>query len=70
MSLYVAADRRGTGLALTLIHRAVGGSPAHLWVFEANPRATRFYGKQGFRFDGHGRADSDTGLREHRFVRR
>jgi GNAT superfamily N-acetyltransferase len=70
MSLYVAANHRGTGIATTLIHRAVGGSPAHLWVFEDNPRAKRFYAKQGFRFDGHRRVDSDTELWEQRFVRR
>jgi GNAT superfamily N-acetyltransferase len=70
MSLYVAADQRGTGLAVTLTHRAVAGSPAHLWVFEDNPRAKRFYGKRGFRFDGHRRLDPDTGLWEQRFVRR
>jgi GNAT superfamily N-acetyltransferase len=70
MSLYVAVDHRGTGLATRLIHRAVGGSPAHLWVFEDNPRAKRFYAKQGFRFDGHRRVDSDTELWEQRFVRR
>jgi GNAT superfamily N-acetyltransferase len=70
MSLYVAADQRGTGLAVTLTHRAVAGSPAHLWVFEDNPRAKRFYGKRGFRFDGHRRVDPDTGLWEQRFVRR
>jgi hypothetical protein len=39
MSLYIDADQRGTGLAGKLIHRAVGTSPAHLWVFEDNPRA-------------------------------
>jgi len=70
MSLYVDADHRGTGLAGKLIHRAVGTSPAHLWVFEDNPRAKGFYAKQGFRFDGHGKVDSDTGLWEQRFVRR
>jgi len=69
MSLYVAADQRGTGLAVTLTHRAVAGSPAHLWVFDDNPRAKRFYGKRGFRFDGHRRLDPDTGLSEQRYVR-
>ena len=70
MSLYVAAEHRGTGLAVTLTDRAVAGSPAHLWVFEQNPRAKSFYGKRGFRFDGHSRVDPDTGLQEQRFVRR
>ena len=70
MSRYVAAGQRGTGLAVTLTHRAVAGSPAHLWVFEENPRAKRFYGRRGFRFDGHSRVDPDTGLQEQRFVRR
>ena len=70
MSLYVDADQRGAGLAAKLIHRAVGTSPAHLWVFEDNPRAKGFYAHQGFRFDGHRKVDSDTGLWEQRFVRR
>jgi RimJ/RimL family protein N-acetyltransferase len=39
-------------------------------VFEDNRRAKGFYAKQGFRFDGHGKVDSDTGLWEQRFVRR
>jgi GNAT superfamily N-acetyltransferase len=70
MSLYVAADQRGSGLASTMVHRAVGTSPAHLWVFEDNPRAHRFYVKEGFEFDGHRTVDLDTGLWEQRFVRR
>jgi GNAT superfamily N-acetyltransferase len=69
MSLYVAAAHRGTGLAAHLLHRAIGDSAAHLWVFRDNPRAQAFYLKQGFRPDGHTKIDDDTGLPEQRLVR-
>lgn len=68
-SLYVAADQRGRGLAATLLHASVGTRPAHLWVFEDNPRAHAFYAKHGFAFDGRRQRDPDTGLREQRWVR-
>ncbi len=69
-SLYVAAAQRSSGLATTLLHAAIGTRPAHLWVFEDNPRAHAFYTKQGFAFDGHRKHDPDTGLPEQRYVRR
>ncbi|WP_169325206.1 GNAT family N-acetyltransferase [Cellulomonas fimi] len=70
MSIYVAAELRGTGLAAELLHAAVGTSPAHLWVFAENWRAQAFYAKHGFRHDGYRKLDRDTGLWERRFVRR
>jgi len=70
MSLYVAAEHRGTGVAAALIERALGKAPAHLWVFEDNPRAQAFYLRHGFRSDGHRKVDPDTGLWEMRFIRR
>jgi len=69
MSLYVAAVQRATGLA-GADPSGGGRSPANLWVFKDNPRAKRFYAKQGSRFDGHRMVDSDTGLWKERFVRR
>ena len=68
-SLYVATDLHGTGLASTLLDVAVGTKPAHLWVFEYNPRAQAFYGKYGFVFSGRRQLDPGTGLWERRYVR-
>ena len=69
-SLYVAAAHRGTGLASTLLRAAIGTNPAHLWVFEDNPRAHAFYVKHGFVFSGHRADDPGTGLPEQKWVRR
>jgi len=69
-SLYVDAGHRGSGVAAALMDRAIGALPAHLWVFETNPRAQAFYAKHGFLFDGHRKVDIVTGLWERRFVRR
>jgi ribosomal protein S18 acetylase RimI-like enzyme len=69
MSLYVAAEHRGSGVATSLLDLAIGVAPAYLWVFEQNPRAQAFYAKHGFLFDGRRKVDGDTGLWERRFVR-
>ena len=61
-SLYVAAAARGTGLAGALLTEAIGSKPAHLWVFEANARAIKFYGNHGFVTTGIREPDIDTGL--------
>ena len=68
-SLYVAASHRGTGLAAALLALSIGTAPAHLWVFEDNLRARRFYGKHGFRLDSRREVDPDTGVRVARMVR-
>lgn len=68
-SLYVAADHRGTGLAGTLLRAAIGTTPAHLWVFEDNPRAQAFYVQHGFVFSGLRQVDPGTGLPEQKWVR-
>lgn len=69
-SLYVAAAHRGTGLAARLLERAVGSGPAYLWVFEGNPRAQAFYGRNGFCYDRRRTVDPDTGLSERLYIRR
>jgi ribosomal protein S18 acetylase RimI-like enzyme len=69
LSLYVGAEQRGTGLANELLQAAVGTRPAHLWVFEDNPRAHAFYRKHGFGFSGHHQVDPGTGLSEQMWVR-
>jgi GNAT superfamily N-acetyltransferase len=68
-SLYVGAEHRGSGVAAVLAERAIGTSPAHLWVFADNPRAQAFYAKLGFRPDGSRQIDPDTGVPEVRLVR-
>lgn len=68
-SLYVGSAYRGSGVAAVLVERAIGISPAQLWVFEDNPRARSFYRKLGFRPDGSRRVDQDTGVPMVRLVR-
>lgn len=62
MSLYVAADRRGSGLAQQLLDAAIGVEPAQLWVFEGNGRAIGFYLRNGFNPGDEHMTDPDTGL--------
>ncbi|MEZ0491974.1 N-acetyltransferase family protein [Kineococcus sp. TBRC 1896] len=64
-SLYVAAVVRGTGVADTLLRRAVGERPAHLRVFRDNARARRFYARHGFTVvAGSEQVDTGTGVPE------
>ncbi|TDE95172.1 GNAT family N-acetyltransferase [Occultella glacieicola] len=52
-SLYVLAAHHGTGIGQRLLDRAIHpGEPAQLWVADGNPRAIRFYERNGFRPDG------------------
>lgn len=51
-SLYVAADRYGTGVGQALLDATAGDGPAMLWVARDNPRAVAFYLRNGFEFDG------------------
>ncbi|SDI81144.1 Protein N-acetyltransferase, RimJ/RimL family [Frankineae bacterium MT45] len=69
MTLYVARSHWGTGVAAALLQAVIGDAAAHLWVFEANPRAIAFYGKHGFTPDGTGKIDPDTGLPEIQLTR-
>jgi GNAT superfamily N-acetyltransferase len=66
-ALYVRADRYGTGLGYRLLEAAIGSAAAYLWVLDGNKRATEFYERQGFRFDGATMAD-EVGV-ERRMVR-
>jgi len=63
------AEHHGTGVASGLLTHALGHAPAHLWVFEKNPRAHAFYARSGFIPDGHRKVDTDTGIWEHRLTR-
>ena len=67
-ALYVRAEKYGEGLGLALLDAAIGSSAAYLWVLDGNRRATAFYERQGFRFDGVTKTDP-VGT-ERRMVRR
>ncbi|MCC2333539.1 GNAT family N-acetyltransferase [Cellulomonas wangsupingiae] len=61
--LYVLASHHGTGVGQALLDAVVPpGTPAQLWVAEDNPRARRFYDRNGFRADGARVDDPDHGI--------
>jgi GNAT superfamily N-acetyltransferase len=69
-ALYIRASHYGTGTGQALIDAALGRQPASLWVAEDNPRALRFYEKNGFARDGKRTIDEDAnGLAEIRMRR-
>ena len=51
-ALYVLADHHGSGAGQALLDAAIGDAPAFLFVADRNPRATRFYQRNRFVFDG------------------
>lgn len=51
-AIYLAAAQYGSGAAQALLDEVLGDSAAMLWVAKENPRATSFYLRNGFRFDG------------------
>ncbi|MGF0117503.1 N-acetyltransferase family protein [Promicromonospora sp. Marseille-Q5078] len=69
-SLYVLAEHHGTGVGQALLEAVVpSGVPAQLWVAEQNPRARRFYERNGFVPDGARFVDGRLNLAEVRHVR-
>jgi GNAT superfamily N-acetyltransferase len=51
--LYVLDDHHGTGVGQGLLDAVIGpGVPCQLWVAEDNPRARRFYERNGFAVEG------------------
>ena len=50
--MYVLARHHGSGVGQRLLDAAIGDAPAFLWVADDNPRATAFYYRNGFTFDG------------------
>lgn len=51
-AIYVSAAHHGSGAGQALLDEALGAGPAMLWVAKQNPRATAFYLRNGFAFDG------------------
>lgn len=51
-AIYVLAAHYGTGIGQALLDESLWEGPAMLWVAKENPRATAFYLRNGFRFDG------------------
>jgi ribosomal protein S18 acetylase RimI-like enzyme len=51
-AIYLLEEFHGSGLGQQLLDAAIGESPAFLHVADGNPRATRFYERNGFAFDG------------------
>lgn len=68
-AIYLRASLHGTGAADGLMARSVGSDPAHVWVFEDNPRARAFYSRHGFLPDGARAVNDWTGQPEVRLVR-
>lgn len=69
--LYVRAAFHGTGAGQQLLDSVIGDKSAFLWVAKDNPRARRFYVRNGFIADGGERLEqgSAAGLVAVRLVR-
>jgi len=70
--IYLLAQYQGTGLGQQLFDAAVNADESvYLWVAEDNPRAHRFYLRNGFTLDGASHTEPFLGetLTEVRFVR-
>lgn len=70
--IYLLGAYQGTGIGQMLFDAAVDeGEPLYLWVADDNPRAHRFYVRNGFALDGATHTEPFLGeqLTEVRFVR-
>jgi GNAT superfamily N-acetyltransferase len=70
--LYLLGSYHGTGIGQQLFDAVLDGDePAYLWVADDNPRAHRFYARNGFSLDGATHTEPFLGetLTEVRFVR-
>ncbi len=68
-AIYIRRAHQGSGLADDLLEAAIDATPATLWVYRDNPRASAFYVHHDFIPDGEERVDSE-GILEIRMVRR
>lgn len=55
--LYVLDSHHGTGTGRALLDATVSHDPVSLWVAKQNPRAIRFYQRNGFVFTGEEKSD-------------
>lgn len=68
--LYVLAAHHGSGVGQSLLDTLVpAGEPAQLWVAKNNPRALRFYERNGFTPDGAQYAGEELPLPAIRMIR-
>lgn len=70
--IYLLEAHQGTGLGQRLFDAVIAdGEPVYLWVADDNPRAHRFYTRNGFALDGATHTEPFLGetLTEVRFVR-
>ena len=69
--IYLLDAYHGTGIGQKLFDAAVGNDPVYLWVASDNPRAHRFYTRNGFVADGGDQVVPFLGeeIHEVRFVR-
>jgi GNAT superfamily N-acetyltransferase len=51
-ALYLLTEQHGSGAGQALLEAAIGDAPAFLFVAADNPRAARFYERNGFVADG------------------
>jgi GNAT superfamily N-acetyltransferase len=65
LGLYTRKPYWRSGLGSRLLERCLNTRAAHLWVFEGNERAVRFYERHGFSLDGRRRFDPPYGTELH-----
>jgi GNAT superfamily N-acetyltransferase len=67
-ALYLAPEARGRGVGRALLGAAQAGRDAlHLWTFEANHGARRFYEANGFHVEARTDGDNEEGLPDIRY---
>ncbi|TFL16952.1 GNAT family N-acetyltransferase [Jannaschia formosa] len=67
-ALYLAPEARGRGHGAALLRQAKRDRAAlHLWTFEANDRARRFYEVNGFAEEARSDGDNEEGLPDIRY---
>jgi GNAT superfamily N-acetyltransferase len=65
LGLYTREPYWRSGLGSRLLVRCLNTRAAHLWLFEGNERALRFYKRHGFSLDGQQRFDPPYGTELH-----
>ncbi|MES2171145.1 MAG: GNAT family N-acetyltransferase [Actinomycetota bacterium] len=68
-SLYLLQSEHGSGAGQLLLDVAVADRPTSLWVLGQNPRARRFYERNGFALDGAQKLDARWNVVDLRMVR-